>query len=307
MKPVVTIGVPVYNGGPTLRQALDSLLTQTFRNFEVIISDNASTDGTESICREYAGRDARICYVRQATNIGPTANFKFVFDQARSEYFMWAACDDIRSPDYLELNYKFLLENPAYVASTTPNGFEDWSPDRKLVDFALEGDVFERYLSFFKHCFLSHGLFYSLFRREVLRDCEVIGQIFRDYEWLGFDWATILYLASRGMVNRTNAGYTIFGVSGNSSSVAIFKKMNTSDIEWFLPFYRLSKFVHNLTSNLTLPQRIRILVILANLNLRANIEPIRWALYSVAYRPYRTFIKPLREKWRHHQRDAPKN
>lgn len=291
--PEVTIGMPVYNGQDTLRPVLDSLLGQSFTDFELIISDNASTDDTADICREYAERDCRIRYVRQEKNIGG-ANFPFVFYEARGEYFMWAADDDIRSPDFLELNYKFLVENPGYVASTSPNGFENWSPDHELVDFALEGDLFDRYTSFFKNSFQCHGLFYSLFRTHVLRDCEVIDHIFRDYDWLGFDWATILYLASKGKVNRTTGGATIFGVKGDSGNLRIFKRFNTSAIEWFLPFYRLSKFVLNLTRDLTLPQRIRIFAILAKLNLHANVEPIRWTVYLSAYRAYRRFIKPLR-------------
>lgn len=304
--PKVTIGMPVYNGRDTLRPVLDSLLAQSFADFELIISDNASTDDTADICKEYAQRDSRIRYVRQEKNIG-VANFKFVFLEARGEYFLWAADDDIRSPEFLELNYKFLVENPGYVASTSPNGFENCSPDQEFVKFALDGDLFDRYTSFFKNSFQCHGLYYSLFRTKVLRDCEVIDQIYREPVWLGFDWATVLYLASKGKVNRTPRGYTIFGVNGDSGNVGIFKRFNTSTIERFLPFYRLSKFVLNLTSNLTLRQRIRILCMLAKLNLHANIEPIRWAVYMVAYRPYRTFIKPLREKWRHHQRAVPKN
>ncbi len=94
-KPQVSIGMPVYNGAQFIREALDSLLAQTFTNFELIISDNASTDDTEAICRDYAVKDARIRYVRQAKNLGATANFKFVLDEAVGEYFMWAAADDV--------------------------------------------------------------------------------------------------------------------------------------------------------------------------------------------------------------------
>ncbi len=86
--------MPVYNGEPFIRVALDSLLAQTFTDFELIISDNASTDETEAICREYATKDLRIHYIRQPENRGALANFKFVLDQAQGEYFMWAAADD---------------------------------------------------------------------------------------------------------------------------------------------------------------------------------------------------------------------
>lgn len=101
--PQVSIGMPVYNGEKFIREALDSLLAQTFTDFELIISDNASTDGTEAICREYAARDPRIRYVRQSENRGAIANFQFVLDEAVGEYFMWAAADDVWGERWIEV------------------------------------------------------------------------------------------------------------------------------------------------------------------------------------------------------------
>ena len=111
--PQVSIGMPVYNGEPFIREALDSLLAQTFTDFELIISDNGSTDGTEAICREYAAKDARIRYVRQAENRGVMANFQFVLDEAVGEYFMWAAADDRRHAKFIELTKCVLDSEPA--------------------------------------------------------------------------------------------------------------------------------------------------------------------------------------------------
>ena len=76
--PMVSIGMPIYSGERYIREALDSLLAQTFTDFELIISDNASSDRTESICREYAERDARIIYFRQEENIGAAGDRKSV-------------------------------------------------------------------------------------------------------------------------------------------------------------------------------------------------------------------------------------
>ncbi|MBW8330067.1 MAG: glycosyltransferase [Thiobacillus sp.] len=92
--PAVSIGMPVYNGEKYIREALDTLLGQSHTDFELIISDNASTDGTEAICQQYAAKDSRIRYVRQPVNLGALANFTFVLDEARGECFMWAAADD---------------------------------------------------------------------------------------------------------------------------------------------------------------------------------------------------------------------
>lgn len=101
-KPKVSIGLPVYNGEKFIREALDSLLVQSFTDFELIISDNGSSDGTEAVCREYAARDARIRYVRWNEDRGGAANFAYVLDEARGEYFMWAAHDDRWHVDYIK-------------------------------------------------------------------------------------------------------------------------------------------------------------------------------------------------------------
>jgi glycosyltransferase involved in cell wall biosynthesis len=109
--PVVSIGMPVYNGEKYIREALDSLLTQTFADFDLIISDNASTDGTENICREYAGKDKRIRYIRQELNQGASQNFNHVLNMADGKFFMWAAHDDKWNKDYVELLSKELAND----------------------------------------------------------------------------------------------------------------------------------------------------------------------------------------------------
>jgi glycosyltransferase involved in cell wall biosynthesis len=288
--PKITVGMPVYNGEDTLRPVLDSLLAQSFSDFELVISDNASMDDTANICQEYAAKDSRIRYVRQEKNLGGIGNFKFVFDEAQCEYFMWAASDDIRSPDFIELNYTFLSENPDYVASTSPNGFENWPSERELVRFALVGHVFDRYITFFKYSYLSHGIFYSLFRTQILRRCELIDNIFPGFDWLAFDWALNLFLASKGKINRTQNGYTIFGVTGISSNVDIYKKFNKSPIEWFLPFYRLSGFVLDLTRSLEYWQRVWIIIILAKLNILAKAQMLRRSLHIFLRRIQKSFL-----------------
>lgn len=100
-KPLVSIGMPVYNGEKYIRQALDSLLAQDYEHFELIISDNASTDETAEICREYAARDARITYHRQPENMGAGWNFDYVFRHSSSKFFMWAAHDDRWATNYI--------------------------------------------------------------------------------------------------------------------------------------------------------------------------------------------------------------
>jgi glycosyltransferase involved in cell wall biosynthesis len=100
--PRLSIGFPVYNGENYLAESLDSLLGQSYEDFELIISDNASTDGTADICRRYGKQDSRIRYVRQPQNIGLSPNHNFVFQRSRGELFKWAAADDLFARDLLQ-------------------------------------------------------------------------------------------------------------------------------------------------------------------------------------------------------------
>lgn len=111
-KPLVSIGMPVYNGEQYIRRALNSLLAQDYENFELIISDNASTDDTLQICEEYALRDNRIRIHKHSHNVGIQKNFQTVLKLGKGEYFMWAAVDDYWLPDFVSALVEELNENP---------------------------------------------------------------------------------------------------------------------------------------------------------------------------------------------------
>lgn len=114
--PKVSIGLPVFNGALFLENTLNQICTQTFIDFELIISDNCSTDNTEEICRKYELLDYRIRYVKQPINKGPVANFNFVLDKAVGDYFMFAAYDDCRSPYFIEKLVNALISKNAVSA-----------------------------------------------------------------------------------------------------------------------------------------------------------------------------------------------
>jgi glycosyltransferase involved in cell wall biosynthesis len=113
--PRVSIGVAVYNGERFLPQTLDSLLAQTYRDFELIICDNCSTDRTEQICRSYAERDARIRYHRNAANIGAPRNFNLALSLSQGEYFKWSGADDLCAPEMVECCVAELDQRPEVV------------------------------------------------------------------------------------------------------------------------------------------------------------------------------------------------
>jgi glycosyltransferase involved in cell wall biosynthesis len=123
--PLVSIGMPVYNGERFLRLALDALLAQDHRHFELIISDNGSQDSTEQICCEFQGRDSRIRYIRHSENRGAPWNFNFVLQEASADYFMWAACDDLWHPTYVRKCLSMLESHPQAVLCCTEINFID--------------------------------------------------------------------------------------------------------------------------------------------------------------------------------------
>ncbi len=113
--PRLSIGLPVYNGEHYLAESLDALLGQSYEDFELIVSDNASTDGTADVCRRYQKMDSRIRYVRQPRNIGCAPNHNFLVQHASGELFKWASDDDLYARDLLRLCVEALDEHPDVV------------------------------------------------------------------------------------------------------------------------------------------------------------------------------------------------
>ena len=143
-KPRVSIGLPVRNGARYLGEAVDSLLRQSYTDFELIISDNASTDQTEEICRDYAAKDPRVRYYRSTQDVGLANNYNYLFMRARGEYFKWAAADDVHEPDYVARCLDVLEHDPAVVLAYAKARFidENGGPiDRTDPGFDLRSDI----------------------------------------------------------------------------------------------------------------------------------------------------------------------
>jgi glycosyltransferase involved in cell wall biosynthesis len=274
--------MPVFNGAATLRPALDSLLAQTFDAFELVISDNASNDATAEICSEYANRDTRIRYVRQPRNIGAAANFTFVLREGRGEYFMWAAADDARSPDYLQVNLAFLETHGDYVASTSPVRFADGRPDANAMGDAPldQGTPEARFLAFFE-LWHANGRFYSLFRRKPLAAVAASGAP----QYLGSDWTIILGLLRSWKFHRANAGELVLGRGGLSNSTEVFRTQRSSLIEFVAPFWKLTWATMRLAKELPVGSRARLLARLALRNYTALVIQSRYGLRRRRDRP----------------------
>jgi glycosyltransferase involved in cell wall biosynthesis len=130
----IVIGLSVYNGENYLEKAIMSILAQSYTNFQLFIGDNASTDATESICRQYAQQDSRIRYHRHEQNIGAAPNFNFLFKFADAPYFKWAAHDDTLEPNYLSQCIEILDHNPDVVIAHCP-AYEIDQNNRKIKTY----------------------------------------------------------------------------------------------------------------------------------------------------------------------------
>lgn len=176
-RPKVSLGVPVYNGANYLREALDSLLAQTFGDFEIIICDNRSTDETPEICRAYAASDRRVRYQQNERNLGAAPNFNRTVALARGEYFKWAAHDDRCAPTFLEEAVRVLDHDRDCVLCYSPSEVIDETGqtlriyDSEIAGTSVDAGVRFRALLFSPLCYEVFGLI----RLDALRKTRLIG------------------------------------------------------------------------------------------------------------------------------------
>jgi glycosyltransferase involved in cell wall biosynthesis len=213
-QPLVSIGVPVYNDGPHLRNALERLLDQDYRNLEIILADDGSTDGSREVCREYAQRDARIRLIENKHNLGAYGNHKFVFDVSTGDYFAWGSGHDYFHPAFVSRLLENLQANPSVVMCCPQSVFMD--ENGKIFRTTKGGldtrgfpppDRFEKLLVHL----VSGGtanIFYGLYRQESLAQVDVKRQdviILGELSLLG-EMTQINEVLYHRLVNKTELG-----------------------------------------------------------------------------------------------------
>ena len=257
--------MPIYNAEKFLRNRLDSLLSQSFSDFELIISDDASTDSTSEICKEYTSKDKRIHYFRQEKNIGMSANFYFVLHQAVYDYFFWAAQDDIIFPGFIEKNIDALNNNENLVCSVSKIKFvgkiienlkktknDSWfrkikkKIGRNLVDVntqSINGNYENKVRKF-----LSDGgsslAQYGIYRTYILKkSVELPG-------FHGDEWAIVLSALKYGDINVVDEILFHKFVGDTVSSKGMINLMMQFKPNFFgkiVPYYDITKWcLHNL-------------------------------------------------------------
>jgi glycosyltransferase involved in cell wall biosynthesis len=193
--PRVSIGLPVFNGENYLAEALDSILAQTYGNFELVISDNASTDGTREICQDYASKDGRIRYHRNDSNLGAAANYNRVFHLSRARYFKWISHDDLSAPEFLDRCVEILDGSPGTVLCYPKTIIVDGNGRavRKYkdgLDLRQERPC-ERLARFLSVVNLANAVF-GLIRSDALRKTRLIGP------YAGSDYILLMELCLQG-------------------------------------------------------------------------------------------------------------
>lgn len=194
-RPAISIGLPVYNAERYLRHSVESILGQTFGDFEFVISDNASTDSTYEICSEYSRKDRRIRLYRNERNFGAADNFNRVFCLSRARYFKWIAYDDVCAPEFLERCLEVLETRPD-VALCYPktllideNGLEIMKyEDRLHIPYERPH---RRLRHFLTKVNLANPVF-GLIRSRVLRKTQLLGKYF------GADYVLLMEICLRG-------------------------------------------------------------------------------------------------------------
>jgi glycosyltransferase involved in cell wall biosynthesis len=190
--PRVSVGMPVFNLEATVGRAIESILAQTFADFELLVSDNASSDSTGAIGRRYAARDSRIFYTSHPTPISAVDNYRFVLETARAPYFMWLAADDYVLPGLLEQAVTVLDARPDVVCVAPRAEFVEADGTRRPAggSFPLLGSVCENLCRFLADP-RDNSRFYGLYRREV------VSKVLPGEGYYAFDWVmaagTLLY------------------------------------------------------------------------------------------------------------------
>jgi glycosyltransferase involved in cell wall biosynthesis len=209
--PLVSVGLPTYNRSARLERALKYVLAQDYGNIEVVVSDNGSTDGTAELCSRLLKEDRRLKYIRQAVNIGPTANYRAVLEGATGEYYMALADDDWLSPNYIGECLEELRSDSSTISVVgVPHMYDG---ERFLrtggQTMIMEASPVDRVVSYYRTVVENSG-FHGLTRRAVLMALPAMPNT------MGGDWVWMASIAYTGKI-KTNTRASILKQEGGAS------------------------------------------------------------------------------------------
>ncbi len=216
-QPVISIGMPIWNCSATISSSIQSIINQSYENWELLISDNHSTDGTFEIVSSLVKNDSRVKLVRQNENRGGWPNFLYVFNSSQGVYFKFHAGDDCLSRDYLESIVEGFRESPNSIGFCTPDQWDTQSGGQESGNrFDFSGSQLARFVKLKENCWKSNGVFYGVFKRDALSRA-ITEDLFRSKIQI-LDWLILAKLLKEGEINRTNSGLLTLGSNGASNS-----------------------------------------------------------------------------------------
>lgn len=214
---LVSIGLPTYNRAPKLKRSIESVLAQDYPNIELVISDNASTDGTQALCEEICRRDNRVRYVRQSVNRGLTANYMEVLHNSRGAFFVWLSDDDWLDRSYVSRCLQVLQAQPAYALVGGKAKY--WQDGEFFFEHEvnlLEDSGSERVLTYLRRVG-RNGTFYGVMRRDQLVQLSL-------QNTLGGDWlltASMAFMGKAEIIEDVHIHRTCAGNSADLTQLAL--------------------------------------------------------------------------------------
>tara|TARA_B100000900_G_scaffold410801_1_gene429279 strand:- start:608 stop:1507 length:900 start_codon:yes stop_codon:yes gene_type:complete len=268
----ISIGLGIYNEEKYVGRMIESILSQTYNNFELIISDDCSTDNTNQICKNYEKSDKRVCLFTQDKNLGVVKNLQFLLNKSKYDFFIYLAGDDIISENYLEENLRNLLNNPGASCSAGCHIWEDQDIQKDKICFELNGSLYQRLNYFLSNSFNATAMNYALYRTEIMKKCPDLG-----LKFLGHDWKIMTNALKFGKFLRTQNTLITLGRGGISSAPEFMKSEENKTIEKFLPLFEFSKYFTKsflLNDQVGLIQKLILSLKLIKLNLHLSLMKI---------------------------------
>ncbi len=258
--PKLSIGLPVYNGEVFLEEKIDSILSQSFSDYELIISNNNSNDSTNKICEKYLKQDIRIKYFQQKENMGANWNFNFVLNESIAPYFLWVGVNDKISDKFLEKNMNVLEKNEKIVGSISkikPLDNVKNASDKNNIDsvfkklikklrslktidsFPIFGSYEEKVRFYLKNS--TCQLIYGIFRTNELKESIVKNS------FIGNDWATMINILKFGDFHIVEEDIMYEHTDGLSSTgiTNISKLYGHKNLDLVFPWYQFTKWYLN--------------------------------------------------------------
>lgn len=255
----ISIGLPIFNASGFLQKRITNILSMNFQEFELIISDNCSTDSSKKICQEFMKKDSRIKFYQQEKNVGAHENFKFVLEKAQSEFFIWTAASDIWDNTFLEKNLQTLLKNPNLVGCISKMITYGGQREERMISkktfvnkiikntrkyfskygtFSIKGNYDERIRKCLK--IRSGENIYGLYKTDAIKKSWIDDSI------SAVDLGIILNLLKYGEIHRIDEELFQDYAKGLSSKgiITTYRNIRKSKIEYYLPYYSFTKWAY---------------------------------------------------------------